>query len=224
MSARSEILADIRRALGVTGTEAPRRRAVADRLERAPQGTIPKRGQIDFQARQALFRAEAERVSASVAEVASAADVPEEVAAYLRARNLAAKLRMGDDPFLAALPWGRTNLEVSEGSSDGTDQVGLSHALGAVAESGTLVLVSGNANPTTLNFLPDTHIVIVAATDVVGAYEDIWQKLRGLYGKGQMPRAVNLITGPSRSADIGQKMQLGAHGPRQLHIIILSNE
>jgi L-lactate dehydrogenase complex protein LldG len=224
MSARSEILADIRRALSVTGTEAPRRRAVADRLERAPQGTIPARGQIDFQARQALFRAEAERVSASVAEVASAADVPEEVAAYLRARNLAAKLRMGDDPFLAALPWGRTNLEVSEGSSDGTDQVGLSHAFGAVAESGTLVLVSGNANPTTLNFLPDTHIVVVAATDIVGAYEDIWQKLRGIYGKGQMPRAVNLITGPSRSADIGQKMQLGAHGPRELRIIIVDEE
>jgi L-lactate dehydrogenase complex protein LldG len=217
MSARAEILADIRRALGVTGAEAPRRRAVADRLAHAPQGIIPARCQRDV----SLFRAEAERVFASVTEVASATDVPAEVAAYLRDSNLPAKLRMGTDPLLAALPWDTTNLEISEGHSDGLDGVGLTHAFGAVAESGTLVLMSGNANPTTLNFLPETHIVVVAAENIVGAYEEIWEKLRVVYGKGLMPRSVNFITGPSRSADIGQKIQLGAHGPRDLHIIIV---
>lgn len=222
MSARDEILADIRRGLGVTGTETQRRRAVADRLERAPQGIIPARGQLDFQGRKALFRAEAERVFASVAEVASAKDVPAAVQAYLRDHNLPAKLRMGDDSFLASLPWQTVNLDIGRGSSDGSDRVGLSHALGAVAESGTLVLVSGKANPTTLNFLPEVHIVVVAATDIVCAYEEIWPKLRAAYGKGLMPRTVNFITGPSRSADIGQKMQLGAHGPRELHIIVAS--
>jgi L-lactate dehydrogenase complex protein LldG len=221
MSARDEILADVRRGLGVTGTETQRRRTVADRLERAPQGTIPARGQVGPQVRRTLFRAEAERVFASVDEVASAKDVPAGVLAYLRDRNLPAKLRMGDDSFLAGLPWQTVNLEIGRGSSDGSDRVGLSHALGAVAESGTLVLVSGKANPTTLNFLPEVHIVVVVATDIVGTYEEIWPKLRVAYGKGLMPRTMNFITGPSRSADIGQKMQLGAHGPRGLHIIVV---
>jgi L-lactate dehydrogenase complex protein LldG len=220
MSARAEIFADIRRALGVTGAEAPRRRCVEDRLANAPKGIIPARGQLDPVA---LFRAEAERVFASIAEVASAAEVPSEVAVYLRDRNLPAKFRMGDDPFLIALPWQATNLEISQGSSDGGDGVGLSHAFGAAAESGSLVLVSGKANPTTLNLLPETHIVVVAAGDIVGDYEEIWRRLRAAYGKGAMPRSVNFITGPSRSADIGQTMQLGAHGPRDLHIIIFAD-
>jgi L-lactate dehydrogenase complex protein LldG len=217
MNARAEILADVRRALGVTGSEAPRRRAVADRLEHTPQGTIPARGKLDPLERKALFRAEAERVFANVTEVASGADVPAEVAAYLRSRNLPAMLRIGADPYLAALPW--QGLELIQGSPDGT--VALSHAFGAVAESGTLVLLSGKENPTSLNFLPETHIVVVAASDIVGDYEAIWKKLRAAYGKDAMPRTVNFITGPSRSADIGRIMQLGAHGPRDLHVVVV---
>jgi L-lactate dehydrogenase complex protein LldG len=222
MSARAEILADVRRALAVTGAEAPRRRTVAERLDHAPKGIIPARGQLDLAGRKALFRAEAERVFASVEEVAAATDVPAQVAAFLRGHNLPAKLRMGADSFLAALPWPATHLEIGVGSSNGADRVGLSHAFGAVAESGTLVLLSGKDNPTTLNFLPETHIVVVAAGDIVGDYEEIWRRLRAAYGKGVMPRTVNFITGPSRSADIGQTMQLGAHGPRDLHIIIVA--
>jgi L-lactate dehydrogenase complex protein LldG len=90
-----------------------------------------------------------------------------------------------------------------------------------VAESGTLVLVSGEDNPTTLNFLPDTHIVVVSADDVAGDYETVWQRIREQYGAGTMPRTVNLITGPSRSADIEQTLILGAHGPRRLHVIVV---
>ena len=41
------------------------------------------------------------------------------------------------------------------------------------------------------------------------------------YGKGQMPRTVNWITGPSRSADIEQTLLLGAHGPQRLHVIVV---
>ena len=127
-----------------------------------------------------------------------------------------------DDPRLAALPWGtERTLTVTTGASDGGDLVGVSQAFGAVAESGTLMLASGRDNPTTLNFLPDTHVVIVDAADVAGDYETLWIRLRERYGEGVMPRAVNLITGPSRSADIGQTLILGAHGPRRLHVIVV---
>jgi len=81
--------------------------------------------------------------------------------------------------------------------------------------------LSGPANPTTLNFLPDNHIVVLKRADLVGDLESLWSRLRQRFGAGTLPRTVNLITGPSRSADIEQKMLLGAHGPRRLHILIV---
>ena len=97
----------------------------------------------------------------------------------------------------------------------------VSHAFGAAAESGTLMLVSGPDNPTTLNFLPDTHVVVLDAKDVAGDYETLWRRVREKFGEGTMPRTVNLITGPSRSADIEQTLILGAHGPRRLHVMVV---
>ncbi|TAL83290.1 MAG: lactate utilization protein [Beijerinckiaceae bacterium] len=222
MSARAEIFANVRHALAVSGNEAPRRRSVEDRLRHAPQGVIPARGQGDAAARLALFRDEAERVSADVTELESAQQIPAAIATFLHDRNLPARLRCGSDPYLAALSWEATGLHVEKGRADPSDLVCVSHAFAGVAETGTLVLTSGGDNPTTLNFLPDTHIVVLNAADIVGDYEAAWQKLRMVYGKGLMPRTVNFITGPSRSADIGHSLLLGAHGPRTLHILVVN--
>ena len=97
----------------------------------------------------------------------------------------------------------------------------MSHAFGAAAETGSLVMVSGSENPSTLNFLPDNHIIVVSAKDIASDYETMWTKVRFTFGKGGMPRTVNWITGPSRSGDIEQTMLLGAHGPRRLHVIVV---
>jgi L-lactate dehydrogenase complex protein LldG len=221
MTARDEILTNIRRSLGVTGKEAPRRLAVTERLAQAPPGIVPARGQGDEAARRATFKAEAERALASVAEVETATDVPQEIARFLREANLPATLRMGADPRLAGMPWGQTTLEVSRGPSDGHDLSGVSAAFAGVAESGTLALCSGPDNPTTINFLPDNHCVVVFNSDLVADFESVWPRLRARFGRGEMPRTLNFITGPSRSADIEQTMLLGAHGPRRLHIVIV---
>jgi L-lactate dehydrogenase complex protein LldG len=220
MTARDLIFGSIRRSLGVSGKEATRRKTVADRLAQHPAGIVPARGQLPANERLALFRAMVEAANGSVEEIADRADVPSAIAALLRRHNLPMALKRGVDPRLAALPWERERtLEVSVGRSDGKDLVAVSHAFGAAAESGTLMLVSGADNPTTLNFLPDTHVVIVDAKDVAGDYETLWRRLRERFGDGAMPRTVNLITGPSRSADIEQTLILGAHGPRRLHVI-----
>jgi L-lactate dehydrogenase complex protein LldG len=221
MSARDTLLGKIRRSLHVDGSDIGRRAIVIARLEGAPRSVIPARGQLPDDERIALFTKMAEKVSATVQRVASDDDIPSAVADFLRSQNLPASVRMGDDPLLAGLPWERTQVEVERGPSDGSDVVGLSHAAAAVAESGTLVLLSGPDNPTTLNFLPETHIVVVRAEDVAGDYESVWDMVRARYGKGTMPRTVNMITGPSRSADIEQTILLGAHGPRRLHILVV---
>jgi L-lactate dehydrogenase complex protein LldG len=221
VNGRAAVLGKIRRSLGVTAEDPVRNAAVEARLNRAPKGVIPARGQLDEAGRVALFTKMAEHFAASTDRVADAAAVPAAVATYLRAHNLPAEIRMGEDATLNAMPWGKTQIDVHHGPSDGRDPVGLSHAVGAVAESGTLVLFSGQDNPTTLNFLPETSIVVLEASTVAGDYEAIWALLRARYGKGVMPRTVNMVTGPSRSADIEQKLQLGAHGPRNLHIIVV---
>jgi L-lactate dehydrogenase complex protein LldG len=221
MNPREAILGKIRRSLGVTGGELRRNASVDDRLTRAPKGVIPSRGQLPQAERIALFAAMAEKVLATVERVADETAIPTAVAGYLRAHNLPATLRMGDDSLLTGLAWSRTPIEVKRGASDGTDVVGLSHAFAGVAESGTLVLASGKDNPTTVNFLPETHIVVLKADDVAGDYEAVWEKLRGRYGRGVLPRTVNWVTGPSRSGDIEQTILIGAHGPRRLHVVIV---
>lgn len=221
MQARESVFASIRRSLGVTGHEDPRRASVEARLAGAPRGVVPARGQLDLDGRMRLFREQAERAAATVSVVEESAAVPGEVARFLRDSNLPATLRMGEDPRLAAMPWEETSLTVGRGRSHGEDLNAVSHAFGAVAESGTLALVSGPDNPTTLNFLPDTHVVVVAAQDIAGDYETVLDNVRRSAGKGHMPRTVNFVTGPSRSADIEQTLILGAHGPRRLHIIVV---
>ena len=219
--ARSDVLGNIRRALGVTGREATRREIVANRLGQRPRGVIPARGQLPRAERLALFKVQAEKAAATVSVVAGAADVPAEIARFLREANLPATLRRGVDARLAAMPWDATTLTLLVGASAGADQNAVSHALGGIAETGTLALVSGPDNPTSLNFLPDTHVVVVAAADIAGDLETVLARLPRGAGGGALPRSINLVTGPSRSADIEQTLILGAHGPRRLHIVVV---
>lgn len=221
MSARETILSTIRSSLRASSDDATRRAAVDARLSSTPRGIVPARGQGDGAQQLATFISEATRVQATVAELASEADIPHEIARYLAQNNLPATLRMGADERLTRLNWDATQLTIAQGPSKGDDLNGLSHAEAGIAETGTLCLLSGLANPTTLNFLPDNHIVVLRRADLVGDLETLWSRLRQRFGAGQLPRTVNLITGPSRSADIEQQMLLGAHGPRRLHILIL---
>jgi L-lactate dehydrogenase complex protein LldG len=223
MTARELIFATMRRSLGVTGAEAPRRDAVAARLAGHPRGVVPARGQLPARERLDLFSRMLEAASGTTERVASAADIPAAVAAFLRGHNLQPRVRLGGDPRLD-VPWGNaTALEILRGPSDRHDPAAVSHAFAAVAETGTVVLTSGPDNPTTLNFLPDVHIVVVAASDIGPDFETVMARLREHYGIGAMPRTVNMITGPSRSADIEQTLLLGAHGPRKLHVIVVGN-
>jgi L-lactate dehydrogenase complex protein LldG len=224
MTARDAILNKVRLSLKADSGDSKRRAVVAERLQTAPKGVIPERGQLPPAERVALFCHKAEETFASVERVSCKQDVPEKIADYLRNHNLPAAVRMGADDRLAAMPWAdQKALEVRGGASDGGDAVGVSHAGSGVAETGTLLLTSGPDNPTTLNFLTEHHIVIVDAADVEADLETALAKVRREHGKGAMPRTVNLISGPSRSGDIEQKLILGAHGPRALHILVVDD-
>ncbi len=225
MSGRDAILNRIRNALNVTDADDdPRRVAVSARLDFPPRGVIPARGQLGLDAQIDLFETMAKTAAATVDRASSAGDVPGLVAAYLRQHNLGAKLRMGGDRRLRAIPWyEERNLQVTIGPSEGTDEVTVSHAAAGIAETGTLALTSGRDNPTTLNLLPEHHIVVVDADDICGDMETMLDRVRDSYGKGKMPRTLNFVTGPSRSGDIEQTLLMGAHGPRAVHIIVVGS-
>jgi L-lactate dehydrogenase complex protein LldG len=225
VTARDVIFASIRSALAVNGQEAPRRREVADRLSGHPAGIVPARGNLAPKEQLALFAKMLAGASGTCDVVASRDEVPGVIGNFLRVNNLPLNVRRGDDAALAALPWSReAMLEVTTGPSDGAQLASVSHAFAAVAETGTLVLTSGPDNPTTLNFLPDNHIVVLDAADLAGDFETVMARLREKFGPGVLPRVVNMITGPSRSADIEQTLILGAHGPRRLHVIVVDNQ
>jgi L-lactate dehydrogenase complex protein LldG len=218
---RETVIAKIRLSLG-TYDSAQRRAAVAGRLGKPELSLVPERAKQDAEERRRQLRTFLEGQSATFIEVDGAADVPRAVARFLRSTNLPLRVRVGDDPYLRALVWQtEPALQRLSGPARGDDEVGLSHAAAAVAETGTLVMASGHDNPVTLNFLPETHIVVVEDKTLVGGYEGAWDRIRARFGRRAMPRTVNFISGPSRTADIGGQLVMGAHGPRRLCVILV---
>jgi L-lactate dehydrogenase complex protein LldG len=218
---RDAVLGKIRQALG-THDSAAHRSVVDQRLGAPPPPLVPERARQGRERLRGLLRHYLEGQSATVIEAASAAEVPSAVARFLRGANLPLRVRVGADAYLQALSWdAEPALERRQGAAAGDDEVGLSRAMAAVAETGTLVLASGADNPVTLAYLPETHIVVVEADSLVGGYEGAWDKLRARFGRRAMPRTVNLVSGPSRTADIGGQLVMGAHGPRRLCVILV---
>ncbi|MFI4999485.1 MAG: lactate utilization protein C [Reyranellales bacterium] len=220
-TARAQILNGIRRALRRGELSGADRRAVEARLSAPPRGPAVARAQLAQPEKVALFCQWAEANNATVARVATS-DVASEVAAYLTRNNLPAEAAMAPSPQLDGFDWsGQKMLSLRRGRGEGGDQVSITSAFAGIAETGTVVTASGPDHPVTLNLLPDTHIVILRESDIVSGYEEVWDRLRIRFGKDCMPRTVNTITGPSRTGDIEQVIELGAHGPRRMHIVVV---
>ncbi|WP_343031112.1 LutC/YkgG family protein [Roseospira navarrensis] len=167
------------------------------------------------------FLETAEAAAATVATVPPGSEGAA-VERFLRQHNLPTRVAVAADPRLDGLEDRGVLTVERRGTPTGDDLVGVAHALAGIAETGTLMMASGPHSPSTLNMLPDTHIVVVRQTDVVGGLEDAWARLRAHAPEGP-PRTVHLITGPSRTGDIEQTIQLGAHGPRRLHIVMVED-
>lgn len=222
IDARDRMLGRVRSNLSVSGSDEARRAVVADRLAQHRSGPVPARAAGSPADNLKLFTEMMESQSATVQTVDSADDVPVAIADYLRRHNLPARLRHGADAFFADLPWDREPaLERDIGPAEQADAVGLSRATCAAAETGTVFMCSGVDNPVTINFLPDTHIIVLEESELIGSYEQAWTKIRERYGEGAMPRTVNLVSGPSRTGDIEQTIIMGAHGPRQVCVIVV---
>jgi L-lactate dehydrogenase complex protein LldG len=214
-NSREDILGRVRKNLGRNADNA--RTATADIdvwLAARTQGPRPAVGG-DLRVR---FRALSEALSSSVEEVEDWRAVPAAVARYLAERQLAPAAVCW--PQLATLPWREAGIEIEARGAVDADLVGITGAFCAIAETGTLMVLSGPDTPAATSLLPETHVAAVAASRIVAGMEDAWNLVRA--EQGALPRAVNFISGPSRTGDIEQTIVLGAHGPYRVHIVIVT--
>ncbi len=222
MTGRDAVLDRIRGSLG-RGELSPEKRAEIDsRLAKPVRNLTPARSKLEHTAQVDLFLEYLDAAKATFTRVQGEGDVPKALSEFLSAQNLPQRVAMSPDGWLEGLPWENVPLlERRAGVAQAEDQVGLTGAFAGIAETGTLMLTSGPESPSTLTMLPETHVVVLSASQVVGCMEDGWDALRERQGPRAMPRTAIFITGPSRTADIELQMYLGAHGPRRLHVILI---
>jgi L-lactate dehydrogenase complex protein LldG len=160
-----------------------------------------------------------ESVNGKVTRVPGIDKVADVVADHLHKFDLGDALVVAPDPALEGIPWSN-RLSVERRVAVGDDRLSVTGAYAAVAETGSLVLLSSAESPTTLNFLPDDHVIVVRESQIVPHLDDVWARMRS--DKRPMPRTVNFITGPSKTGDVEMIIQEGAHGPRRLHVILVA--
>ena len=221
--ARTELLNKLRRQLNVsfddqTSDDQRRREAVESRLTQHRANTIPQRARQPHKVLVDLFQSKIETAQATVARVESAEDILDAVSNYLGPGKHDLCITISDEfkeidfaknDNFNCLPW----------SPKASLKICISDCVGAVAETGSLVVSSSKTMPLSFNFLGDAHIVLLKAELIVGAYEDIWEKVRS-----NLPRDITLVSGPSCTGDIEMIMEFGAHGPKNLHVVIVGAE
>ena len=216
-TAREQIIGDIRRSLRRGDLPEAVQQDLRSRLSEPEQGIRPHFDQDPVE----RFVEKLGNVSATVSRVSGVNEVAAAIGQYLEQHELDTAIVMSDDALLEQVDWPDA-WQIETRPARGTDRVSVTGAFCAIAETGTLALLSAAASPTTLNFLPDNHIVVIRAEQIVSHIEDLWSLMRKRNdGSPVMPRTVNLITGPSRTADVEQTIQLGAHGPRRFHVVLV---
>ena len=220
-SSRDTVLRRVRQALGKTGTDPEVQAEAQAYLDAHARGPAPA-----FDADRILrFIRRAGDMESTVARISHRDEIPAAVAIYLNALELAPALVAQKShrgvcwPEFADLDWARAGLSVEARPTVGDDRLGITGTFCAIAETGTLVVVSGADTPTATTLLPDTHVAIVSTNRVVDTMEDAFALVRK--DRGSIPRAINMISGPSRTGDIEQTIVLGAHGPFRVHILVV---
>ena len=214
MAARERILAEIRKRQNRGGPiSVTERQAIETYLRRHPRGPLREPAADPI----AAFRERAEAAASTTDRVASIAEAPSAIARYLDAGGLP---RSGCVwPALASLDWRGAGLSLVARAAHADDAIGVTGVFSAISETGTLMLCSGPDTPASVSLLPETHVAIVPVQRLVAVMEDAWDLARAELG--QLPRAVNFISGPSRTADIEQTIVLGAHGPYRVHLLLV---
>jgi len=220
-TSRDAILGRVKKALDKTGDRTDAKRAVQAHMAAHAQGPRP-RMPAELVAR---FMQRATDMESTVERLARRDEIPLAVARYVDNLKLPPALAKHKSregvcwPEFADLDWGGAGLRIEARPTTGSDRIGITGTFCAIAETGTLVVLSGPDTPTATTLLPDTHVAVVDAGRVVSGMEEAFALVRA--ERGRPPRAINMISGPSRTGDIEQTVVVGAHGPYRVHILVV---
>ncbi|MCS4505872.1 lactate utilization protein C [Arhodomonas aquaeolei] len=214
MGAREEILETVRARLNAPADRPQARASAREYIQRHPPSPRPA---APGDAPPEHFRERALARGCTVAEVPSAAHVPGAVRAYMEEHGLARELVCW--PRFAGLAWRESGIDAVARPAGGNDPLGVTGVFCAIAETGTLMLLSGAETPAATSLLPPAHVAVVPRERIVPGMEEAWALLRA--ETGEMPRAVNFVSGPSRTADIEMTVVRGVHGPGRVHVILV---
>jgi L-lactate dehydrogenase complex protein LldG len=197
------------------------------------RASIAGRGDPDFVAQRDAFTEEpdanpleryielAEAEATTISSVADWLDVPDAVARYLQANGLSLRVVIDSQAPVAASAWSDVGVETVTLPLNKDGDAFLSDCYGAVAESGAIVISSNDGTAIANDFLAETHIILLRASWIFLSLADLWQTLRDEAAGGLLPREFCLVTGPSRTADLGVPAKMGAHGPARVHVVIV---
>jgi L-lactate dehydrogenase complex protein LldG len=220
-AARDAVLGRVKNALRVTGDRATARAEADSYMAAHAQGPRPAMP-ADLLAK---FMTRATDMESTIERVADRMAIPAAVARYIDSLELPAPLASQKSrkgvcwPEFADLDWKGASLVIEARPTSGNDRLGITGAFCAIAETGTLVVLTGAQTPTATTLLPDTHVAIVRADRIVSGMEEAFALIRK--ERGKLPRAINMISGPSRTGDVEQTIVLGAHGPFRVHILVV---
>jgi len=211
----------VRKALDKTGDRAAARADAQANIALHRHGPRPRMPEnlVD------RFMRRATDMESTIERIADPGAIPAAVARYLATLDLPASLAAQKSdagvcwPEFAALDWAGVGLRIEARPTQGDDRIGITGCFCAIAETGTLVVLTGADTPTATTLLPATHVAVVRADRIVSGMEEAFALVRG--ERGRVPRAINLISGPSRTGDIEQTVVVGAHGPFRVHILIV---
>lgn len=105
---------------------------------------------------------------------------------------------------------------VHRGEAPAIEGAGVSTALYGLADTGSVVLAAAPDEPRARSLLPDVHVTLLAEDRILPGLDELFAALGS-----ELPSALAIVTGPSRSADIEQKLVVGVHGPREVHVVLL---
>jgi L-lactate dehydrogenase complex protein LldG len=203
-SAREEILRKIRTGLKRTRDEAP-----------PPVSLKPHPGTPE------LFLKRITALAGKTYRAARASDARDYVESALKGRTAIAS----NAPLLKE--WNITSLPgVTSGYRDREKLreicshagVGITCADYALADTGTLVMISSMEEARMISLLPPAHIAVVPRDRILGGLDELFTRIRK---PADLTSSMVLITGPSRTGDIEQILVRGVHGPGEIHVVVI---
>lgn len=105
---------------------------------------------------------------------------------------------------------------VHRGVAPGLEGAGVSEAAWGIAETGSVVLAASAEEPRARSLLPEVHVSLLREDRILAGLDELFERVRG-----DLPSALAIVTGPSRSADIEQTLTVGVHGPGEVHVVLL---